>query len=284
MTLWDDTGHIVTYMNTERKLRGNDFFAGHAVFSLDEAAAALLPEGKRLRVVERLKHHLRTGRLKRVTREIYAVVPLALSPEDFRPDPFLVASAMYPDGVFSHHSALELLGAAHSLWNQCTLYVNRRRRPLQLEGVTLRFLDLPLSMKGDSGKQVGTRRIERQGKLLEVTGPERTLVEGFSRPSLAGGLEEMINSAAGFTTLDLELLEEVLRRYDMAKLWAATGWFLERFQKSFHVPDSFLARMEQRRPRSRAYVERGQRGGLLVGRWNLILPKVLLSSGEPDER
>jgi predicted transcriptional regulator of viral defense system len=271
-------------MNTERKLRGIDFFAGHPVFSLDEAAAALLPEGKRLRVVERLKHHLRTGRLKRVTREIYAVVPPTLSPADFQPDPFLVASAMYPDGVFSHHSALELLGAAHSLWNQCTLYVNRRRRPLQLEGATLRFLDLPLSMKGDAGKQVGTRRIERQGELLEITGAERTLVEGFSRPSLAGGLEELVNSAAGFTTLDLELMEEVLRRYDMAKLWAATGWFLERFQKSFHVPDALLARMEQRRPRSRAYVERGQRGGLLVGRWNLILPKVLLSSGEPDER
>ena len=78
-------------------------------------------------------------------------------------------------------------------------------------------------MKGDSGKQVGIRRLERQGKLLEVTGPERTLVEGFSRPSLSGGLEELVNSAAGFTTLDLELLEEVLRRYDMAKLWAATG-------------------------------------------------------------
>ena len=271
-------------MNTEQKLKATDFFASHPVFSLDEAAAALLPEGKRLRVVERLKHHLRTGRLKRVTREIYAVVPPTLSPADFHPDPFLVASAMYPDGVFSHHSALELLGAAHSLWNQCTLYVNRRRRPLQLEGATLRFLDLPLSMKGDSGKQVGTRRIERQGKLLEVTGPERTLVEGFSRPSLAGGLEELVNSAAGFTTLDLALLEEVLHRYDMAKLWAATGWFLERFQKSFHVPDLLLTRMEQHRPCSRAYVERGQRGGLLVRRWNLILPKVLLSPGEPDER
>lgn len=271
-------------MSTDQKLKATDFFAGHPVFSLDEAAAALMPGGKRLRVVERLKHHLRTGRLKRVTREIYAVVPPTLSPEDFRPDPFLVASAMYPDGVFSHHSALDLLGAAHSLWNQCTLYVPRRRRPLQLEGATLRFLDIPLLMKGASEKQVGTRRIERQGKLLEVTGPERTLVEGFSRPSLAGGLEELVNSAAGFTTLDLELLEEVLRRYDMAKLWAATGWFLEKFQKSFHVPDALLARMEQHRPRSRAYVERGQRGGLLVGRWNLILPKALLSPGEPDER
>jgi predicted transcriptional regulator of viral defense system len=270
-------------MNTKRKLKSPDFFSTHPVFSLGEAAAALMPEGKRLRVVERLKHHLRTGRLKRVTREIYAVVPPSLSPERFHPDLFLVASAMYPDGVFSHHSALELLGAAHSLWNQCALYVARRRRPLVLEDATLRFLDFPLSMKGDSGKQVGTRRIERQGRLLEVTGPERTLVEGFSRPSLVGGLEELVSSAAGFTTLDLDLLEKVLRRYDMAKLWAATGWFLERFQKSFHVPDALLARMEQGRPHSRAYVERGQRGGLLVRRWNLILPKVLLSPGDPDE-
>jgi predicted transcriptional regulator of viral defense system len=139
-------------------------------------------------------------------------------------------------------------------------------------------------VKGDSDKQIGTRRIERQGRLLEVTGPERTLVEGFIRPSLAGGLEELVNSAAGFTTLDIELLEEILRRYDMSKLWAATGWFLERFQKSFHVPDALLTRMEPHHPRSRAYIERGQRGGLLVRRWNLILPKILLSPGEPDER
>ena len=69
----------------------------------------------------------------------------------------------------------------------------------------------------------------------------------------------------------------------MAKLWAATGWFLERFQKSFHVPDALLARMEQRRPRSRAYVERGQRGALLVQRWNLILPDILMQPGEADE-
>lgn len=271
-------------MNTEHKLKVTDFFATHPVFSLDTTVEALAPGGKRSGVVDRLKYHLKTGRLKRVTREIYAVVPPMVSSDHFRPDPFLVANTMHPAGVFSHHSALELLGAAHSVWNQCTLYVARRRRPLLLDGTTLRFLDFPRPMQTDSRKQLGTRRIERQGRLLEVTGPERTLVEGFSRPSLAGGLEELVRSAAGFTTLDLELLEEVLRLYDLSKLWAATGWFLERFQKSFHVPDALLARMEQRRPRSRAYIERGRRGGSLVRRWNLILPKDLLSLGEPDER
>lgn len=272
-------------MNTKQQLRGTDFFAGHPVFSLDEAVTALAVDGGRPGVVDRLKYHLKTGRLKRVTREVYAAVPPAVPVENFRPDPLLVAMAMHPNGIFSHHSALELLGAAYSVWNQCTLYVARRRRPLLLDGFAVRFLDSPLPMlQTGSGKQFGTRRVERQGMLLEVTGPERTLVEGFNRPSLAGGLEELIRSAAGFTTLDLDLLEEVLRRYGLARLWAATGWFLERFQKSFHVPDAFLTRMEERRPRSRLYAERDQRGGTLVRRWNLILPQTLLSLGEPDER
>jgi len=271
-------------MNTKQQLKGTDFFAGHPVFSLDEAVAAMAADGGRPRVVERLKYHFKTGRLKRVAREVYAVVPPAVSVENFRPDSFLVAKAMHPDGVFSHHSALELLGAAYSVWNQCTLYVAKRRRPLLRDGVVVRFLDTPRPMQTDAGKQFGTRKVERQGMLLEATGPERTLVEGFDRPSLVGGLEELVRSAAGFTTLDLDLLEEVLRRYDLARFWAAIGWFLERFQKSFHVPDALLSRMEERRPRSRFYAERSQRGGALVRRWNLILPQTLLSLGEPDER
>jgi hypothetical protein len=36
--------------------------------------------------------------------------------ESNQPDPFLVAAAVRPDSVFSYHSALEFLGAAHSVW------------------------------------------------------------------------------------------------------------------------------------------------------------------------
>jgi hypothetical protein len=47
---------------------------------------------------------------------------------------------------------------------------------------------------------------------------------------MVGGLDELVQSAAGYPVLDLELLEKVLRRYDIANSWAAAGWFLERFQ------------------------------------------------------
>lgn len=268
----------------QRQVTTADFLAAHPVFSLDEATQALAPPGGRLGTVERLKHHLETGRLKLATRGVYAVVPPGVPPQQFRPDPILVAAAARPDAVFSHHSALELLGAAHSVWHQCTLYTEQRRRQLVLDGVTVRFLEHPKVMRTADHGYLGTRHVERRGRMLQVTGPERTLVDGLRRPGLAGGLEELVVSASGFAVLDLDVLEDVLRRYDLANLWAATGWFLERLRQSFHVPDSFFDRLERHRPRSPQYLERGRRGGALVTRWNLIVPRTLAHTGEPDER
>ena len=145
------------------------------------------------------------------------------------------------------------------------------------------FLARPTGFTGRT-QRLGTQQVERSGLLLRATGPERTLVEGFRRPVMAGGLEELVASAGGFPLLDLRLVERVLRTYDAANLWAATGWLLERFQTTFHVPARVLSMCERRRPRSPQYLERGSRGGVMAPRWNLILPEVLVSSGEPNER
>jgi len=260
-----------------------EFFATHPVFSLDEAAKTLAPPGGRAGTVERLKHHLKTGRLTLPTRAVYAVVPPGVPTSRFRPDPFLVAAAARPDAVFSHHSALELLGAAHTVGTRTTVYTKRRRRSLALTGATVCFLEDPAPLAVGNRRHVGTRRVERRGRLLEVTGPERTLVEGFHRPAHAGGLEELVQSASGFPTLDLDLIEKVLRRYGIAHLWAATGWFLERFQQSLHVPEGVLERFERHRPRSPQYLERRRRGGALAARWGLILPPILAGPGGADE-
>jgi len=234
--------------------------------------------------VARLKYHLRAGKLKLAARGVYAVIPPGVPAERFQPDPVIVASAVRPDGIFSHHSALELLGTAHSMWHHCTLYVEQRRRPLRLNGATIRFLEHPGPMRSAASEKLGTLRVERQGRLLRTTGPERTLLEGFRRPALAGGLEELVRSASGFSTLDLDLLEKVLDGYAIANLWAAVGWFLERFQLAFYVPEGMLEHLAKHRPRSPHYLERDRRGGALARRWNLILPEALARLGEPDER
>ncbi|MBN1223092.1 MAG: hypothetical protein JXB23_07565 [Candidatus Aminicenantes bacterium] len=261
-----------------------EFFSLHPVFSLEMAAEALNPTGGQTGTIERLKYYLEKGRLKLITRGIYAVIPSSVDPQRFQPDPFLTAAAVRTDAVFSHHSALELLGAAHSMWGKITLYTERRRKPLRLDGSSILFLNHPRLKISSLPESFGTQRVERRGQLLRTTGPERTLVEGFRRPVLAGGLEELVDSAIGFPTLSLDLLEQVLSRYDIAILWAATGWFLERFRKTFQVNEEFLEKIELRCPRSPQYLERNSRGGWLASRWNLILPDALKQPAEYDKR
>jgi uncharacterized DUF497 family protein len=53
-----------------------------------------------------------SGRLLSVSRGVYAAVPFGIDPERFQPDPFLVASSVRSDAVFSHYRAITLLGAA----------------------------------------------------------------------------------------------------------------------------------------------------------------------------
>jgi predicted transcriptional regulator of viral defense system len=267
----------------ERKVATREFFSRNPVFSLDQAVQELTPAGERDRIRARLRYHLDRGALKLLARELYAVVPEGVPAERFQADPFHAALVARPDATFCHHSALELLGAAHSVWRDCTVFTGRKRKKLRLGDTLVRFLETPAVMVGKTGRLFGTRRIEHRGMLLTSTGPERTLVEGFRRPSLVGGHEELVVSAGGFPALDLDLLEEVLRRYGSAKLWAATGWFLERFQGRFHVSGKTLRRWEQQVPTSPQYLERSRRGGRLFRRWKLVVPSELERLGGPDE-
>jgi len=261
-----------------RSLSTEDFLAGHPVFSLDELAAAT--GTGRPAALERVKHHVGRGRLKRAAKGIYAAVPRGMAPDSFLPDRYLVAAVARPGGILSHHAALELLGVAHSEWNECTVLCSTRRTTITLNGVLVRFLQYPAALRQNRAERLGIRQTQRLGRSIAHSGPERTLIDGFRQPRLVGGLEELVESAASFGVLDLDLLERILESYAQSGLWACVGWFLERHQQRFFVPESFLDRLEERRPRSAQYVPRSHRGGVFFRRWNLVLPDGLATAWE----
>ncbi len=264
-------------------MRTSTFLQTHRVFHLTEATRFLAPAGGKTGARERLKYYARQGRVKKIARELYAAVPPHIDPAKYQPDLYLVAQALRPDAVFSHHAALELLGSAHSEWRQCTVFVRSRRPPLRLGGAEVRFLSQPAPLVRRGSVLLGTRRVRHLETELRVTGPERTLVEGFRQPELAGGLEELVTSAAGFPLLDTALLFEILEAYDEKVLWAAIGWFLERHRAQFFVSDADLLTVECHLPKAVQYLRSSQRGGRLDRRWRLVVPEDLLASGEPDE-
>jgi hypothetical protein len=189
--------------------------------------------------------------------------------------------------VFAYHSALTLLGAGHSDWNVVTLMSSRRRRPLELRTARVEILPHPVALVREKATGLGVRSLGYLHTTVRTTGPERTLVDGFRQPRLVGGIEELVTSAAGFASLDFELLDAVLDAYDVRILFASVGWFLETHQEHFFVPDDVLLRLEARRPASPQYLPRrgrtGGEGARLVPRWNLILPDGVLRGAEPDE-
>jgi hypothetical protein len=249
----------------------------NSVFSLDEAMQALGRHSSKLATVDYLKYYLKTQRLKLVTREIYAVVPPGIDPIQFDPDVFLVAATVRRDALIAHHGALELLGVAHSIWHEYAVWTQRKRATLSLGNSSIRFVTDPQPAWSQCDRLLGSKTVARQGRLLRVTGPERTLVEGFRRPADVGGVEELVQSASGFPILDLSLLESLLTVYKTTKLWAAVGWFLELHQKTFYVPDEFLDQCSRHKPKSPQYMIHNHRGGVLNKRWNLILPGDMVS-------
>src|SRR5438093_6115655 len=114
-------------------------FPRRPVFTLDDLARSGPEPRAREAARERVKYHVARGRLKVVSHGVYATVPPEVDPDSFTPDRYLVAAAVRNDAVVGHHSALELLGVAHSDWNICTVFTRRRRSPLALGSVQVLF-------------------------------------------------------------------------------------------------------------------------------------------------
>ncbi|HOC47078.1 MAG TPA: type IV toxin-antitoxin system AbiEi family antitoxin domain-containing protein, partial [Syntrophorhabdaceae bacterium] len=103
-------------MSKGDQMKLEHFFNRHPVFTGGELAAFLASEGPRnVRTQEALLlYHVKSGRLLRVRRGLYAVVPPGASAESYPVDPFLLTSRLTKDAVLAYHTAMEFHGKAYS--------------------------------------------------------------------------------------------------------------------------------------------------------------------------
>ncbi len=187
------------------------------------------------------------------------------------------------DAVFCGHSALELLGASHSTWNLCLAYTSGRRASLDLDGVSFSAFANPAPLERRGHSRLGVESGDRLGKPVQLTGRERTLVDGFWMPGRVGGLEELVRSAVGFPVLNFELILRVLDAYASPKLYAFVGWFLDRNREQFYADAEILDHLRARRPISPKYMARYSGAATFDSLWNLMVPNVLFRGGEDVE-
>jgi predicted transcriptional regulator of viral defense system len=229
---------------------------------------------------ERGRYYARTGKLLRLARGLYAVAPPGMQPSKLVPDPYLVAAALRPDAILSHHAALELLGIAHSAFTRFTYYTSESRRTLRILEMSWHSLKHPAALVRSGKIDSGVITLDRQGVRINVTCPERTLVDGFADPRWVGGIEEHVESAAAMRDLDLDLLAQYLKLQDKRILYAAIGWFLEKYPETAVKDERFLQSLEKHIPGKPVYLDRSRPSGRLESRWNIVVPAhLMLRSG-----
>lgn len=263
------------YDDVSAGLATAEFFSRHPVLTLEEWARALGGPQSPSRAAARARYHLGTGRLRRIARGVYAVVPPGARARAFQPDPYLVAAALRADAILSHHAALDLLGAAQSVFHQFTYLTLSPRRVVRLDGMQWSALAHPTALVKARKLEFGVTTLDRQGVPLRITGPERTLVDGFAGLRWVGGVEEHVESVASLRDLDLEQVVRYLRLLNEHVLYGAVGWFLERYPEVAHNTTEYLDRLARHVPRQPSYLGRRARGAKLEKRWNVLVPEHL---------
>jgi predicted transcriptional regulator of viral defense system len=242
-------------------------FLAPGCFTLHEAEAVL--GAKRAR--EQVRYLLKQGYAETVRRGLYVLVPERTG---VMPDRYVLASKVSPEAYLSHHTALEVLGIAQTTFAG-TLYVTVPTRVASFAygGTTVR----PIVSTRPVQAHGLLARVKRGGQDLMVSGRELTLVQCLDRPQYAGGLEEVLRSVEGFSSLDWDRLELLLEPpsgpFSKAALNAKVGFVVERNASRWRPPPEFLDRLAQRTGKGINYLgtSRG-RGGRWVPRWRVIVP------------
>ncbi len=253
-----------------------EFLAKHPVFRIDELSQ-LGEKVNRWTLKATLAHHRKQGHIILVRRGLYATVPQGASHETCPVDPYILASKMADDAVLAYHTALEVHGKAHSVYEQFRYLTNRATRTVEFRFHKYEGIRPPAALRAAGKKDFDVKTVDRSGVAVNVTSLERTLVDILDRPDIGGGWEEIWQSLEAVEFFDLEKVAEYALLLGNATTAAKVGYYLEQHREALMVEDVHLKPLRKCRPKRPHYMDRNSRGkGRLASEWNLIVPNLVV--------
>lgn len=260
-------------------MKAEQFFSRNPVFTLKEFEAIRddgdesHPRSPRALI----DYHVRQGRLVRIRRELYAVVPVGSDPETFPIDPYIVATKLADDATIAYHTALELHGLSYSSTERIIYVTQHHTRKFDFRSLHYRSVMVPKSLREANRPDVGITQVDRSGVDVPVTTLERTLVDVLDRPNLGGGWEEVWRSLETVTHIDIASVVEYALLLNNKTTIAKVGFFLQQHQEELWVDNKQLHRLRDHAPIQPHYL-RGSRGSpnKFLKEWNLVVPSTLV--------
>jgi len=208
-----------------------------------------------------LAYQQKQGRILRVCRGLYCVVPPGTDPATCPVDAYLLAAKMADDGVLAYRSALEFHGKAYSVVEEIQYLTARAARSVTFRSHRFRPVRFPKKLAASAKPHFAVKEVDRAGLSVRVTSLERTLVDVLDRPDLGGGWEEMWRSLEMVEFFNLDVVIKYTLLLENATTAAKVGFFLEQHKEALAVEASHLNPLRARRPRKPHYLMRGHRGG-----------------------
>lgn len=247
------------------------YLESHEVFTLDEFLADVDPTVAERTRYTNLQNAVSRDQAYRLKRGLYAS-NLGIY-RDRVPNVYLVAAKATPDAVVSHHSALEAHGVAHTPLR--TVYYTSAHKvgDFQARGYLFRRV-APPAVSDPEAMLVGTVTRVRAGEVIvDVTSKERTFVDCLRDLRLAGGLEELLRSLGGFTSMSAELTARYAGFLGSPTVVARVGWAMEFFADRWRVDASVLSEMQRSMGRGTYRLLPGATIQEFVPRWRLYVPR-----------
>lgn len=216
---------------------------------------------------------LKSGRAIRIKANVYYFkTPQEFYDENVLVDPLLITGRVHPQGAIVYHTALRVTGNAYSvsLHYQAGIPKEEKRtpRPFEFQNAFYRFHQIDLSF--------GLEKAVIQGVTVRYFSNERILLEGLMNQDKFFGIVELLQSVEGFHYVNPDELLAMLPNYPVKTAAMRLGWFFERFQKKWYIPEEVLNKLEQYRSVTRLFLVPNKRKyNKLVQRWNLMVPKTL---------
>ena len=213
---------------------------------------------------EQLRLAVKTGKVERIRRGLYASMTGRYL--GVLPDSLEVIAAIDPDASLCYHSALDVLGVAHSVSFQREFRTDELRTGFEYRGI--RYVPYP----SEAGLCTRKVRTDAAGRI-SVTTKEQTLCDCLSRPDRAGGVEEVIRAVSSFAYIDCEAVLETAMRLEKTDI-ARIGWVLSQKASDWDVPAATLGEMRSLLGKGPYRLGRAQAENKgWSPEWRLILPE-----------
>ncbi|MDP2182978.1 MAG: hypothetical protein Q8K99_10480 [Actinomycetota bacterium] len=246
------------------------YLESHEVFTLDEFLAEVDPTVAERTRYQNLQNAVAREQAYRLKRGLYAS-NLGVY-RDRVPNVHLVAAKAAPDAVLSHHSALEAHGVAHTPLRTVYFASAFKVSGFQVRGYRFRRVASPAVSDPDARLDEFVTRLRAGEAIVSATTKERTLVDCVHNLRLAGGLEELLRSLGGFTSMSATLVARYVDLLSSPTLTARAGWVLELFADRWHVDVSVLNRMQESVGRGTYRLLPSAMDQEFVSRWRLYVP------------